>query len=116
MVKTVLGVDHQGLRDWLFQRISAIVMALYFICLGWFLFTHQSLTYGQWHNLFAMPAIKIFTIMFVISLLYHAWIGMWTVFTDYIKPASLRLVLEVLMMLMLVACFFWALEILWGVS
>ena len=105
MVKTVLGVDHQGLRDWLFQRVSAIVMALYVICMTWYLFTHHGLNYDQWHELFSLTGMKIFTIIFIISLLYHAWIGMWTVFTDYIKPASLRLVLEVLMLLMLAACF-----------
>lgn len=116
MVKTVLGVDHQGLRDWLFQRISALIMALYSICMGWFLFTHPHLTYGEWYGLFTLTGMKIFTLIFIAALLYHAWIGMWTVFTDYIKPASLRLVLEVAMLFMLVACFLWALVILWGVN
>ena len=53
MVKSVLGVNHQGLRDWLIQRISALFMAIYVIGLLIFLMMHPNLSYYEWQGLFA---------------------------------------------------------------
>lgn len=115
MVKSVLGVNHQGLRDWVVQRVSAIVMAVYTIWLMGFFICHQDLSYAEWHNLFSGMTMKVATLLFIGCLLAHAWIGMWTVFTDYVKPFVLRCFLNVVVILMLVACFFWGVLILWGV-
>lgn len=115
MVKSVLGVNHQGLRDWLIQRISAILMAIYTIGIVFFLAFHPDLEYSNWHALFAHSGMKIATIIVLLSLLYHAWIGMWTIFTDYIKPYLLRLLLNVIVILALIVFFFAGLSILWGV-
>lgn len=115
MVKSVLSVSHRGLREWVIQRVSAIVMAIYSIGLMLFFVTHSDLSYGEWHYLFSQGGMKVATAIFILSLLYHAWIGMWTIFTDYVKPFVLRAVLNSLVILMLIACFFWALLILWSV-
>lgn len=115
MVKSVLGVNHQGLRDWLIQRVSAIIMAIYSVTFFVFFLTHTPLTYLDWHGLFSSMWMKIATLLFLLSLLFHAWIGMWTIFTDYVKPYVLRLVLHVLVFLALVAFFFEGALILWGV-
>src|ERR1700722_20211834 len=104
MVKTVLSVTHQGLRQWAMQRFSAIFMAIYFIGLFSFLFTHSGLSFAEWHGLFAQEWMKVATILIIFLLLYHTWIGMWTVFTDYVKPFVLRALIEVLVLLMLAAC------------
>lgn len=115
MVKSVIGVNHRGLTDWLIQRVSAIVMAVYSVILLVFFFTHSELTYSDWHDLFAAPWMKISTLLFLLSLLFHAWVGMWTIFTDYVKPYVLRLVFHVVVLLALVAFFFEGILILWGV-
>lgn len=115
MVKSVLGVNHQGLRDWAIQRVSAIFMALYSIGLIYFFASHQGLAFGEWHALFSHTWMKIATILFIGLLLYHAWIGMWTIFTDYVKPFVLRTILHALVLFMLFACFIWAVMILWSV-
>jgi succinate dehydrogenase / fumarate reductase membrane anchor subunit len=45
--------------------------------------------------------------------LLHAWVGMRDILMDYIKPTGLRLALEVLVILVLVGCAGWAVQILW---
>lgn len=115
MVKSVLGVSHQGLRDWVIQRLSAVYMAIYFTAMIVYFACHSGLTFAQWHGLFAFVPMKIATMILVVGLLFHAWIGIWTIFTDYIKAPILRAVLNSLVWLALGACFFWALLILWSV-
>jgi len=115
MVKNVLSTAGYGTRDWLIQRFSAIFMAVYCFALISYIVWLPSINYYDWHNLFANTWVKIATILFVLSLLFHAWIGMWTVFTDYIRSSVLRAIKEALVLIMLAACFFWALMILWSV-
>ncbi len=115
MVKSVLGVNHQGLTDWIIQRTSAIVMAAWSLWLIFYILLHPELSFAEWHSLFAHTGVKIATILFITALLYHAWIGMWTVFTDYIKCAVIRAIADFLTLLMLFACFAWGVLILWSV-
>lgn len=115
MVKSVLGVKHQGLRDWAFQRITAIFMAVYSIGLISYLVLNPGLSFAEWHYLFSHAWMKIATILFISCILVHAWLGMWIVFTDYVKPFVLRCILDVLILLMFLACFFWGILILWSV-
>lgn len=111
MVKSVKSVAHRGLRDWVLQRVSAVIVAVYTLWLFSFLVSHASLSYGEWHHLFSQINVKIATIMFLVALLVHAWIGIWTVLTDYVKPVLLRGTLSLIFILMLVAFFIWGLLI-----
>lgn len=115
MVKSVLSVYHQGLRDWLIQRVSAFVMAIYSIGIIGFFLTHPNLEYTAWHSLFSQQWMKVVTLLFISSLLFHAWVGMWTIFTDYIKPSIWRFPIHVFVFLALLTMFFWSLLILWGI-
>lgn len=115
MVKSVLGVNHQGLRDWMAQRVSAIYMAIYIVSLVLFLMIHPELNYDTWHTLFSALSIKIATLVFIVLLLIHTWVGMWTIFTDYVTCFVARCFLNTLVLLSLLGCFFAALLILWGV-
>lgn len=115
MVKSVLGVNHQGLTDWLIQRVSAVVMAVYVLGLVIFFAMHPNMAYYEWHGLFGHAWMKVGTALVVFSLLYHAWVGMWTVFTDYIKVVWLNWVLQVIVILGLIALFLETLLILWSV-
>lgn len=115
MVKSVLGVAHQGLRDWIIQRISALILATYSIGLIAYIILHPEITYTVWHDLFAHSWMKVLTLLAAGALLWHAWIGIWTVFTDYIKIAPLRALLNILVILAEIALFFWVLLILWRV-
>lgn len=114
MVKSVLSVNHQGLRDWVIQRLSAVYMAIYFISLIAYIVCSPSLTFAAWHGLFTHPAMQVFTILFLLALMFHAWIGVWTIFTDYVKPFVLRCILNSLVLLILAASFVWGALILWS--
>jgi succinate dehydrogenase / fumarate reductase, membrane anchor subunit len=115
MVKSVLSVNHQGLRDWVIQRVSAILMAVYSIGLIAYIVFNPGLSYADWHTLFSQTWMKVATILFILSVLFHAWVGIWTIFTDYIKSYVMRCILNFLVLLMLAACFFWGILILWSV-
>lgn len=115
MVKAVYAVNHKGLTDWLVQHISAFIMAIYTIGIVIFLACHPGLDYSSWHGLFEHTWMKVATAIVFLLLIFHAWIGVWTVITDYVKCAAIRLSLFVFVLLALVAFFIAALLILWGV-
>lgn len=115
MVKSVLGVNHRGLTDWLIQRVSAIVMTVYVIGIALFLVMHPHTAYYEWVGLFRSTWVKMGTLVVVLSMLYHAWVGIWTVLTDYVKVVWLNWVLQAIVMLGLIALFFETLLILWSV-
>ena len=116
MVKRVVVGAHYGSGDWLAQRITALVMAAYtLLVLGIALYS-GGIDYALWQRLFAGAAFRIATLLFALALLWHAWIGVRDIWMDYIKPAGLRLTLEVLTVLALVAYAGWLVQILWGGS
>ncbi len=115
MVKSLLGVNHQGFTDWLIQRVSAIVMVIYSIGMFVFFASHMPVTFADWHALFTPMWMKIATLIMLLSLLFHAWVGMWTVFTDYVKYTVLGLLLQIIVFIALLAFFFAGALILWAV-
>lgn len=115
MVKLVSSVAQRGLREWIIQRLSAILMAIYSIGLVLYVVFTPGLSFAEWHSLFSHVWMKVITMMVLFGLLFHAWIGMWTIYTDYVKPFVIRCILNTLTILMLAACFFWGVMILWSV-
>ena len=63
---------HYGLKDWLLQRLTAVVMAVYTLLLLAIALWHGGLDYGVWQALFANAAFKLATFLFMAALLYHA--------------------------------------------
>lgn len=116
MMLTATSLTSTGLRDWLVQRFSAIVLGLYFIFLmGFFIGHHHQLSYQDWQALFSHPAMRIFSFLALLSLVAHSWVGIWTVLTDYVKCMCVRLFLEAVMVLALVAFLVWGVEIIWSI-
>ncbi len=115
MVESVTSLTRSGLRDWLIQRVTAIVLAVYTLFLFAYVLCHRPLSYDQWQHLFANGFMRVFTFLTLLSLMYHTWIGIWTVITDYIKPPVLRLLLQVLVFLVLLGYVVWGIDIVWGV-
>lgn len=112
--RPVIGA-HYGTRDWLMQRVSALLMVCYVLFLLGLAVFHPHLDYETWQALFANEAFKLLTFLFLISLFLHAWVGMRDIYMDYLKPTGLRLAFEVLTIAALVAYTGWAIHILWGV-
>ena len=106
-MKTILSVAHQGLRDWIVQRISALLMTGYTVLLLVYIFRQHPLTFVAWHAFFSCLWIKIITTIVLFALLWHAWIGIWTIVTDYVKWTLVRSILHVFIYLTLAAYFIW---------
>jgi succinate dehydrogenase / fumarate reductase membrane anchor subunit len=113
MVNRVVTGAHYGLRDWLAQRITAVVMAVYSVIVFVVLFLNFPINYGAWRNLFEQGWMRVATLLFVASLAWHAWVGMRDVLMDYIKATGLRLFLEILCLVALAGYLGWAVQILW---
>jgi succinate dehydrogenase membrane anchor subunit len=115
MVTSVTSLTRNGLRDWLIQRVTAIILAFYTLFLFGYILCHRPLAYAQWHGLFTNAWMRVFTFLALLSLVYHTWVGIWTVITDYIKPTTLRFMLQVLVFLVLLSYLVWGIDIVWGI-
>lgn len=113
MVNRVVTGAHYGLRDWLAQRITAVVMAVYSLIVAIVLLSGQPISYAVWRDLFAQGWMRVATLVFAASLAWHAWVGMRDIFMDYVKPTGLRLALEVLTLVLLAVYLGWTVQILW---
>ena len=112
--KRVVVGAHYGLRDWLAQRVTGLLMALFtVVVLAQVLLTKGPIGYDQWAGIFSAQWMKSLTFCVIVSLLYHGWVGMREIFMDYIKPVDLRLALQVFSIVWLVACAGWAIQVLW---
>ena len=113
MKREIVGA-HYGLRDWLAQRITAVVMGVYTLMILAVLANVPRLDYWHWKALWALPGMRYATLLFLLSLYFHAWIGMRNIFMDYVKDPGWRLVLYVITIAALVWYAMWSMQIVWG--
>ena len=107
---------HYGLRDWLAQRVTAFLMALFTLLVVLRLvFSRGPVGYDLWAGIFSAQWMKTLTFTVILALLYHVWVGMRDIWMDYIKPVGLRLALQVFSIVWLVGCAGWAIQVLWRV-
>lgn len=121
MRNSATSFSRSGVSDWLVQRVSAYILGAYFLFLIGFLFCGESATHAGWVALFDCTAVRIFTLLSVLALAAHAWVGLWTVFTDYVnerqmgaKALVIRLFLQTGMAIFIFVYVVWAIQILWG--
>ncbi len=113
--RLVVGANY-GLRDWLAQRVTAIVMATYTVILLVLFLSAGSFSYEAWAGIFARQWFKLATFTVIVALLYHAWVGMRDIWMDYVTHSViLRLFFQVATILWLIACAGYAAQILWRV-
>lgn len=122
MVTNVTNFSRSGLFDWMAQRVSAVVLAAYFLFLLGYLLANPGLSYADWHGLFSHTAMRIFSLLALVGLTAHAWVGMWTISTDYLTPMALgkaatavRFLFQAVCGMAMFAFFVWGVQILWGV-
>ena len=120
-INSATGLTGSGSRDWIVQRISAVILAVYSVVLLGFFLTHGNVTFVDWSQFMTSLPMRLFSLLAVLALAVHAWVGMWTVFTDYIttgklgsSAAGLRLVLQSLMIIAILVFLFWGIMIFWG--
>ncbi len=107
---------HYGLMDWLIQRLTAVIMAVYTLLMLGIALWNGGIDRPLWLALFAHDGFRIASFLFMVAMLYHAWIGVRDILMDYIKPVGLRLLLETVAVLVLVGYLGWTIRILWGVA
>ncbi len=119
-MKSATGLTGSGSRDWIVQRISAVVLGLYtVVVLGWILL-HPNFDHAAWYGFMMTLPMRLFGLLAVVSLVGHAWVGMWTVLTDYVTPrqmgataTGLRLVLQAAAIVAILIFMVWGFQIFW---
>jgi succinate dehydrogenase / fumarate reductase membrane anchor subunit len=114
MVTNITSLTGNGLKDWLIQRVTSVYFGLYAIFIIGYLLLHPQITYANWSALFHHIGFKVASLIALLALSLHAWIGIWTVTTDYMKHTATRLIVQMLVVLWLLSQFIWGLLILWG--
>jgi succinate dehydrogenase / fumarate reductase membrane anchor subunit len=104
---------HYGLKDWLAQRITAVYMALFTLVFAACLFCLPEFSFDAWDELFSCSILKFSGFLFILALIYHAWIGVRDIWMDYVQPVGLRLALHTITLLVLIGYAGWAIRILW---
>ena len=113
MVERVVTGARYGLRDWLAQRVTAAIMAVYTVILLVVLIGATPISYAVWKDLFTQGWMRVATLLFSASLAWHAWVGVRDILMDYVKPAGERLTLEVAVLLVIAGYLGWTVQILW---
>jgi len=121
MVKQVTSFGRSGLSDWLLQRATAVILLAYFVFTAGYLICNPEVTFDQWKALFDCTAMKAFTALTILSIVAHAWIGLWSVSTDYMtdrmmgaKATVIRLAFQAAYSLVLFYYLVWGFQILWS--
>ncbi|MGV8933621.1 MAG: succinate dehydrogenase, hydrophobic membrane anchor protein [Gallionellaceae bacterium] len=114
MLNRIVTGAHYGLRDWLIQRVTAVMMLLYTLVIFIYCLLQPVLDYNTWTLLFSSNVVRSFSLLFLLGVFYHAWIGLRDIVMDYVKPAFIRLLIYVLIILALLLYAIWSVQILWG--
>ena len=113
MVNRVVVGAHYGLRDWLAQRVTAAIMAVYTVIILAVVMIGQPINYSVWKDLFSQGWMRVATLLFAASFVWHVWVGVRDILMDYIKPTGLRLALQIAVLITLAGYLAWAIQILW---
>jgi succinate dehydrogenase / fumarate reductase membrane anchor subunit len=111
--KRIVVGAHYGMRDWLSQRVTAALMALFTIAVIVQVLLPGEMGYDKWAGIFSQQWMKVLTFVVIVALLVHAWVGIRDIWMDYVKPVAVRLVLQVGTIVWLVGCAGWAVQVLW---
>lgn len=122
MVTSVTSLGKNGLYDWVIQRATAVILGVYFVCMVGYLVTTPDLSYAQWHAFMTCTPVRIFNVLVLLSVAAHAWVGLWTVSTDYITTrqlggagTALRILFQAGCALLTIVYLIWGIQILWGI-
>ncbi|GAA5127604.1 succinate dehydrogenase, hydrophobic membrane anchor protein [Alloalcanivorax gelatiniphagus] len=121
MVTSVTSLGRNGLYDWLIQRVSAVVIAVYVIGMVGYLICNSDLDYATWSAFMGSVPMRIANTLMLFSVAAHTWIGLWSVTTDYLTSltfgkaaTSVRLVGQMAIALLLLVYILWGLLTIWG--
>ncbi len=107
MLIQLLTNKYPGMRLWLSQRLTAVIMAGYIVLLIILVTIQQPFGFEAWHAFVAPAWFKLLTFVFFMSLFMHAWLGVSDVFKDYIFNKKLRANLQFIVDILLVMYLVW---------
>ena len=112
--RNVVGA-HYGMRDWLAQRVTAGLMALFTaVVLAHILISKGPIGYDKWAGIFSAQWMKALTFSIIVALIYHVWVGVRDIWMDYVTSSvALRLGLQIFSIVWLLGCAGWAVQVLW---
>ncbi|MDF0606703.1 succinate dehydrogenase, hydrophobic membrane anchor protein [Neisseriaceae bacterium TC5R-5] len=110
--RDVVGAGY-GLRDWIMQRVTAVVMLIYTAALVLFLLAMPD-GYTGWQHLFSHTWVKVLTQTSLIALFLHVWVGIRDLWMDYVQAVCIRLALHVFTIVWLVSCLIYSVKVVWG--
>ena len=119
MVTQVLSLTRSGLADFVMQRVTAVVLAAYTLCILGFFLSSAPLSYDALTGYFWSTPMQIFSTLAAVSIAAHAWVGMWTIGTDYLRPAHvpaatiIRFVYQIVCLLVLFIYLIWSFRLIW---
>ena len=123
MVTNVASFGRSGLTDFLAQRVTAVILALFALCVGSWFAVNPGAGHVELARFFGNSAMRIFALLAVASFIAHAWIGMWTIGTDYLRPhyfgrlaTVVRFAYHMLVGLALFAYGAWAVAVIWRLA
>jgi succinate dehydrogenase / fumarate reductase membrane anchor subunit len=123
MVTNVTSLTRSGLADFVIQRVSAVVIGLYALCVIGFFAVTPDLDHAALVAYFGSMAMQFFSTLAVLATAAHAWIGMWTIGTDYVRPhyfgnhaTTFRAIYQSGTVLVIFIYVAWALRLFWGLS
>ena len=103
-----LGGTHRGLAAFLIQRLTSIYLGVFAVYLIVYLVLHPIRNYASWSGYFSTGWVRLAWGMFIATLLAHVWIGLRSIYMDYVKPTWLRFTVSAFTAFALVALAFWA--------
>lgn len=115
MVTGQASLKRNGVQDYVTTRATAIIMTAFSLFMGWFFVATPEITYAVWNDLFSGLAMKVFTFVTLVSIMFHIRIGMWQVLTDYVKASGLRAFIQFIINLVASIYVIVGLFVLWGV-
>jgi succinate dehydrogenase / fumarate reductase membrane anchor subunit len=114
MVKVAGTFGRSGVHDYILLRASALILLAYTLYLVGFV-ASADINYATWSAFFSLTMTKVFSLFALISMLVHAWIGLWQILTDYVKCTKLRGALQFLLTSVAFIYVIFGFVILWGV-
>ena len=116
--RLVVGA-HYGTFDFIVQRCTAVVMAVYTLVLLLAVIFTSDMNFESWRNIFTfrlgvLPVGALLATLAFLSLAWHAWIGVRDIWMDYVRSDGLRLLLQVLTILWLFGSVVYFVQILWS--
>ena len=79
----------KGSFIWYTQRYTSLIILSYLIYIFSFIFNNQDINFFSWSDFFLSFQVRFLSSIVFLVIVLHAFIGLWTVGTDYLTKRTL---------------------------